>query len=680
METAATAAKATTSGHSHQTRYTKEQQQRILEATAELICATVDSRTPVFRDPTLGGTANEQVAGAFVSLKRRRHLRGCCGGLQEQPVELGKAVYEATIRTVTDDIRFPGVSPIELDYLDLEIWLLFQPERVTARGEERLAAVQTGGKHGLVIERGPNRGLLLPGVAADHDWDAQRFLEQTCIKAGVHPSLWKDDATAVMTFEGAPISGRIGNYRTKNGEHTPPWLRKETLTHFASFCRENLHAMLVGATPSYYAPALPDGTVNGVVLSIRQNPNHSGLHFSHLSLRPGVPLQSTLFSLVQTAAQVLVQQPMSADQLQNLEISVSAFLDPAMHGTLADPQIEGIESNQRSIFVIERGRSSIVFDRTAAPSDLLAEAHRQAQIISPPTAGVFSFEAITTEARLVVANVPRIEAGPTERPPGVAGKFYPADTAELEQTVSTMLNGKRRTKSWPAALVPHASLRFSGRIAANVLQRIKIPPTVIIIGPKHTPYGAEWAVAPHETWTIPGHQLPADPELARKLTEAIPGLVLDASAHREEHAIEVELPFIARLAPATKVVGIVIGHGDLESCRLFATGLAGVLRSLDPRPLLLISSDMNHFATDDENRRLDAMALEELEKLNPQALYETCQRHHISMCGLLPAVIVLETLKKLGKPKQAERVDYATSADVIGDKSRVVGYAGMLFG
>jgi AmmeMemoRadiSam system protein B len=108
--------------------------------------------------------------------------------------------------------------------------------------------------------------------------------------------------------------------------------------------------------------------------------------------------------------------------------------------------------------------------------------------------------------------------------------------------------------------------------------------------------------------------------------------------------------------------------------------LASVLKARTDRPLLLISSDMNHYATDAENRRLDALALAALARLDPAEVYDTVTSNNISMCGLLPAVIVLETLRLLGSLHKAEQVDYATSADVTGDTSRVVGYAGMLFG
>src|SRR6185503_1940374 len=166
---------------------------------------------------------------------------------------------------------------------------------------------------------------------------------------------------------------------------------------------------------------------------------------------------------------------------------------------------------------------------------------------------------------------PAPAAGASVRPPAVAGRFYPGDQAELAKLVDECLPAKKvAAKAWPAVMVPHAGLIYSGKIAAGTLARVKIPSTVIVIGPKHTPHGLEWAVAPHATWSIPGATLPSDPELAAKLCQAIPGLQMDAAAHAQEHGIEVELPFLARLAPQSKVVGIAIGGGDLNRCREFA--------------------------------------------------------------------------------------------------------------
>jgi AmmeMemoRadiSam system protein B len=87
---------------------------------------------------------------------------------------------------------------------------------------------------------------------------------------------------------------------------------------------------------------------------------------------------------------------------------------------------------------------------------------------------------------------------------------------------------------------------------------------------------------------------------------------------------------------------------------------------------------MNHFASDAENRRLDAVALAAMERLDPEHLLSTVTEHDITMCGVLPAVIAMETLRLLGGLTTFERVAYATSADATGDTSRVVGYAGVL--
>ena len=127
-----------------------------------------------------------------------------------------------------------------------------------------------------------------------------------------------------------------------------------------------------------------------------------------------------------------------------------------------------------------------------------------------------------------------------------------------------------------------------------------------------------------------------------------------------------------------KVVGIALGTATWDQIRRFAASLADVIRTLDEPPLLVISSDMNHYASDAENRRLDEMALAAMETLDPVKLHETVTQRNISMCGMLPAVIVMQTLRNLGQLRRSERVAYATSGDVSGDKSRVVGYAGML--
>jgi AmmeMemoRadiSam system radical SAM enzyme/AmmeMemoRadiSam system protein B/AmmeMemoRadiSam system protein A len=656
---------------------TATQKQQLAAAAAAMLRDAAAGRPTAFPEG-LAELGERVVAGAFVSLKRGKHLRSCCGGLG-QPVALRRALEHAAARTAREDQRFPPVSPGEVQHLDMEVWLLFNAQPVAARGEERVAAV-TVGTHGVQVVRGQSHGLYLPSVAVDGKWDARRLLDQVCVKAGLPPTAWREDDTVLYTFEGESVRAALAAFGEAAGPPAGPW-QPAHLPAYAAFCRANLGALLSGAMPSYYLAGAPDGTVNGLVLTLSQPGDNQALHFSQMSLRPGVPLQATLFGLVQAAAQSLASQGLAPEVLRNLQVGLTVLHDPALHGTVADPHLAGLDPQRRAALVLERNKSALLYDPGRKPWELLAEAARQAQVTHPRTATVYSFDALSTLPGVSVSTAPRPVRGPAVRPPAVAGSFYPADAADLRDTVDRLLAGTDgAAEDWPAAMVPHAGLRFSGRVAAATLRRVRIPDTVIVLGPKHTALGMEWAVAPQQTWALPGGDVESDVVLARRLSQAIPGLELDALAHQREHAIEVELPLLARLAPGAKVVGIAVGHADFDDCLRFAEGLAGVLRQRPERPLLLISSDMNHFANDPETRRLDAIALAALESGDPEELYETVRGNNISMCGLLPAVIVLETLRLLGGGGRAERAGYATSADVTGDPRRVVGYAGMLLG
>ncbi len=655
------------------------QERAILQTACRLLAAEVVGVEAAIVVDELAGTAELPVLGAFVSLKRQGHLRSCCGTMgQNQP--LAAALAMAAKRSASDDPRFPSVTSRELAHLDVEVWLLHSLKPIAARGEARREAIEIG-KHGLQIARGQARGLLLPGVATEHGLSAEAFLEQVAIKAQLPPTAWKENDTSLWTFEGKSLQAAVGDVLSSPAASSPPKIGPRDLPGLADFCRRNLRAMTSGATPDFFAPGVADGNVSGIVVSVCDGEGREMFQGHRLVLRGSFPLQSTLFGLLEKLAQATCQQRLPAATVRSLEPRLAVLTEPAMHGTLAAPDLRGLDPSREAIVISERGKTVLVFDPEKSAEAVLQSAAEAIQVTSPAQTQVWSLAIATDAPRLRVAQVPQAVAGQAVRPPAVAGTFYPADPQELEQLVECSFPTTAvQQQRWPAVMVPHAGLVYSGRIAADVFRRIRFPSTAIIIGPKHTPHGVDWAVAPHESWSIPGATLPGDLPLARRLAESIPGLTLDAAAHAREHAIEVELPFIARLAPTTKIVGIVIGSGDLARCRQFATGLAEVIRSLPDLPLLVISSDMNHFASDAENRRLDELALAAMETLDPERLYETATNKRISMCGLLPAVIVMETLRLLSRLNTIERVAYATSADVSGDKSRVVGYAGMLLG
>jgi len=654
---------------------TIEQKEHLFAQVADLVHGLAQGQNADFADRSLGGIGQQPVAGVFVSLKRGKHLRACCGMLGP-PIPLELALREAAARTVWEDARFPPVSPSEVHHLNMEVWLLHSPQQVGARGTDRTSAVVLG-KHGIRVVRGQQHGLFLPSVAPEHEWDVEQFLDQACLKAGLYPTAWRDDETQLFTFEGEVMRGGLARDGRPSASRIPAVADADVLQVYADWCRDNINAILSGLTPNVFCFGAADGDVTGVILTLT-GLGDGPVHLSQISLRPGLPLQTTLFNLTQRAAQTLQRLQPSTEVLARVRLTLAVFDDPVLHGTAQEPDLTGFDPGKRAVLVLEGAKSGLVYDPARSATEVLSLTLQQAQMSRPGNAAVLSLGAAAKEP-LALSTAPRPVRGPAERMPAAAGTFYPADAGELSRWTDTLLAGERREEPWSAALVPHAGWVFSGRIAANALMRLRIPRTVIVIGPKHTALGVDWAIAPHQTWNFPGGSVESDFMLARQLAEAIPGLALDAVAHLREHAIEVELPLLARLAPQTRVVGIVVGAGNLEDCRRFAQGLASFLSSRDDRPLLLISSDMNHYAPDAENRRLDAIAMEALERLDPAALYQTLTRKHISMCGLLPAVIVLETLRLLGGLTRCDRIGYATSADAGSDPSRVVGYAGMLF-
>jgi AmmeMemoRadiSam system protein A len=134
----------------------------------------------------------QQPAGAFVTLHRRGRLRGCVGQLPGRD-SLAAVVAHCACAAALDDSRFEPVTSAELSEIDIEVSVLSPPE------DAKLEAIEPG-KHGLLVSRGMQRGVLLPQVASQFKWGAQRFLEETCVKAGLDRDAWKDPGTRVQAF------------------------------------------------------------------------------------------------------------------------------------------------------------------------------------------------------------------------------------------------------------------------------------------------------------------------------------------------------------------------------------------------------------------------------------------------------------------------------------------------
>ncbi len=263
------------------------------------------------------------------------------------------------------------------------------------------------------------------------------------------------------------------------------------------------------------------------------------------------------------------------------------------------------------------------------------------------------------------------------RPPAVAGMFYEARRERLERDVRSYLEFEGERRSAFGAIVPHAGYIYSGPVAGAVYARLSLPSAAVILCPNHTGRGAPAALEPSEAWETPLGEVPVNRRLAARLLELISALEEDAAAHRREHSLEVQLPFLQVLRPDISFVPICLGLPDLLLCREIGNALAALSREEPEPPLLLASSDMNHYESRQVGRRKDGLALACIEALNPEGLFATVQSESISMCGYLPATALLFAAKAAGA-SSAQVIARRDSGDQTGDISSVVGYAGVI--
>ena len=266
------------------------------------------------------------------------------------------------------------------------------------------------------------------------------------------------------------------------------------------------------------------------------------------------------------------------------------------------------------------------------------------------------------------------------RPPAVAGMFYEGRSDRLDRDVRSHLgSGGEPPRPALGAIVPHAGYVYSGPVAGAVYARIAIPSAAVILCPNHTGRGAPAALEPSNSWRTPLGDVPVSRRLSDRLAELAPSLERDAAAHAREHSLEVQLPFLQVLRPEVQIVPVCLGARDLDLCREVGEAFAALRAEEADPPVLLASSDMNHYESRAAGRRKDDLALARIEALDPEGLYTTVLSEGISMCGFLPATTLLFAARKAGVA-EARVVARRDSGDETGDASSVVGYAGVIVG
>lgn len=279
------------------------------------------------------------------------------------------------------------------------------------------------------------------------------------------------------------------------------------------------------------------------------------------------------------------------------------------------------------------------------------------------------------------------------RPAAMADRFYPGDPGALRDLLDSLAAESDTPEPRAAAMVvaPHAGFVYSGGVASTVFDAVEIPRHVVLIGPKHTRYGAPAAINLDGAWATPLGPVPVDPDLAAAIHAAVPGLVDDADAFAVEHCLEVELPFLRHRRPDVRIVPIVLaGRVDPADARALGHRLAEAIAGFGEPVLIVASSDMHHQGSDDlprgadpvdEVHRRDALAMAPLEACDTAGLLEVCRRARITMCGVVPTAIAIEAARALGAgaPEPLAHTDsYAVAAARGMHPSRdwVVGYAG----
>ncbi len=265
----------------------------------------------------------------------------------------------------------------------------------------------------------------------------------------------------------------------------------------------------------------------------------------------------------------------------------------------------------------------------------------------------------------------------------MSGRFYPATGDALERDIRALLapvEPVAHPAAARAAIAPHAGLVYSGLTAAHVFARLDLPRLVVILAPNHTgrcraPGGVSlWEDGAFAT---PIGEVAIAADLAEAVRAASPLVGVDHAAHQDEHAVELQLPFLQVRRRDVAIVPLVLAWDDWDQARALGEALAGVVRGWGEPVLLLASSDLNHYEPAPVTELKDAQALAAIQAMDGAELLRRCRTERISMCGRAPVAVALAAARALGGG-HAEVVDYRHSGWVTGDEASVVGYGGVV--
>jgi MEMO1 family protein len=279
---------------------------------------------------------------------------------------------------------------------------------------------------------------------------------------------------------------------------------------------------------------------------------------------------------------------------------------------------------------------------------------------------------------------------PNVRRPAVAGMFYEGTADALRKQVESCFLSPFGPQKLPTVnatgprnvlglVCPHAGYVYSGGVAANAYFSLASdgkPETVVILGPNHTGYGNPLSAMREGSWQTPLGEVQIDTEIADSIAQETDILDFDDVAHKHEHSIEVQLPFLQYLyGNKFKFVPICFLMQDLESAQEIGRALAEVL--VNKNAAVIASSDFTHYESQARVEKKDSAALGAVEELDEKKFYAVLEAQNVTACGYAPIAALITYAKALGATK-AELLSHKTSGDITGDKTSVVGYSALI--
>lgn len=273
------------------------------------------------------------------------------------------------------------------------------------------------------------------------------------------------------------------------------------------------------------------------------------------------------------------------------------------------------------------------------------------------------------------------------RTPAVAGMFYPDQKNELGSVIDECFLHKYGPGKKPPAdtkekifgvICPHAGYMYSGPVAANSYYLISSyhPDLVIILGPNHWGIGCNVAVMKDGVWQTPLGQVEVDSDAVANLSKISDAIELDFFSHTKDHSLEVQVPMLQKIYSRFKILPIILIDQSYEMAKKLGPAVAKIAKT--KKTMIVGSSDFTHYEPNDYAHTQDEALIEPILRLDLDGFYDVLKRKNVSACGYGAMATTMVACKELGAT-EGRLLRYATSGDIAGEKSSVVGYASICF-